>query len=109
MILFYPCDTMPCLHCLLQVQGAFFEGSQSNNLGCKTFVIYCSSFLIHRYIPGSCKAKVADFEVTASVQQEIAWLQITVEHIGRVDVLEPPQNLRTELSATKAMQCTSFF
>ena len=39
------------------------------------------------------EAKVANLEVACCVQQQVAGLQVTVENIGRVDVLESPENL----------------
>ena len=34
------------------------------------------------------KAKVADFEVTVRVDQQVGRLQVAVEDVGRVDVLQ---------------------
>ena len=42
--------------------------------------------------------EVADFEIAGCVQQEVAGLQIPVEDVGRVDVLESPENLIEEVA-----------
>lgn len=39
------------------------------------------------------EAEVADLEVAVGVQQQVAGLQVPVDHVRRVDVLEPPQQL----------------
>lgn len=60
---------------------------------------------IFRHVPGiffriyreaTCEAKVANLEFAIGVDQQIAWLQIAVQHVGRVDVLETAQNLVDE-------------
>ena len=39
------------------------------------------------------EAKVANLEIASRVQQQVTGLQVTVEDIGRVNVLEAPENL----------------
>ena len=44
------------------------------------------------------EAEVANLEIACCVQQQVAGLQVTVENIGRVDVLEAPENLIEEVA-----------
>ena len=44
------------------------------------------------------EAEVANLEIACCVQQKVAWLQVTVEDIGRVDILEAPENLIEEVA-----------
>ena len=44
------------------------------------------------------EAKVTDLEVASCVQQQVAGLQIAVEDVGRVDVLEAPEDLIKEVA-----------
>jgi hypothetical protein len=38
--------------------------------------------------PGPGQPKVTDFEVTRGVEEEIAGLEVTVQHVGCVHILE---------------------
>ena len=40
------------------------------------------------WVSNSCKAKVTNFEVARSVQQKIAWLEVSMKNISRVNVFE---------------------
>lgn len=51
-------------------------------------------FRIHGETSG--KTKITDLEFAISVDEEISWLQISVEHIGGVNVLETAKNLVDE-------------
>mmetsp|Transcript_10913 Transcript_10913/g.27526 ORF Transcript_10913/g.27526 Transcript_10913/m.27526 type:complete len:305 (+) Transcript_10913:506-1420(+) len=48
---------------------------------------------------GPGETKVADFQVTVRVQEQVGWLEISVEHVRRVDVLEAPEQLVDEVLA----------
>lgn len=39
------------------------------------------------------QTEVADFKVTGGIQQQIARLQVSVQHVRRVYILQPPQYL----------------
>ena len=41
----------------------------------------------------SGKPKVAYLEVAVAVEQDVRWLQVTMDHVGRVDVLESSEYL----------------
>ena len=43
------------------------------------------------------RTKVANLEVAILVDEEIAWFEVAVEHLGRVDRLEPAQDLVNEI------------
>lgn len=43
--------------------------------------------------PGARQTKVADLEVAVGVDEEVARLQVPVQHVGRVDEAEPPEDL----------------
>ena len=45
--------------------------------------------------PGPGEPKVTNFEVAGGVEQQVAGLQVTVQHIGCVHILEPPQYLHS--------------
>ena len=49
---------------------------------------------VHRKTAG--QSKIADLELAVGVDQQIAGLQVAVQHIGRVDVLQAAQNLVDE-------------
>lgn len=51
-------------------------------------------FRVHGETSG--KTKITDLEFAISVNEEISWLQISVKHIGGVNVLETAQNLVDE-------------
>lgn len=40
----------------------------------------------------------ADLEVTSCVQQQVAWLQVTMQDVGRMYVLEPTKDLIEEIA-----------
>ena len=44
--------------------------------------------------PGSREAEVADLQVAVGVEQQVGRLQVAVQHVGAVDVLQAPQQLR---------------
>lgn len=46
-----------------------------------------------RVSPGPGQPKVADFEVAVCIQQQVARFQVSMENVGRVDVLQTPQYL----------------
>lgn len=46
-------------------------------------------------VPSSMKAYL---QITGSVQQKVRGLQVPVEHVRRMDVLEPPQDLVQEVA-----------
>ena len=43
-------------------------------------------------------ATSSHLEITGSVQQQVAGLEVAVQHVGRVDVLEPTQYLVEEVA-----------
>lgn len=45
--------------------------------------------------PSACQAKVTDLEVTVGVDQQVAGLEVSVQHVGTVHVLQPTQHLCT--------------
>ena len=45
--------------------------------------------------PGARQPKVADLEVAGRVEQQVAGLQVAVQHVGCVHVLQPPQYLQS--------------
>ena len=44
------------------------------------------------------EAEVTDLEVAGGVEQEVAGLEVAVEDVGRVDVLEAPEDLVEEVA-----------
>lgn len=44
-------------------------------------------------IDAPCEAKVANLQVTCRVEEQVRWLQVSVQHIRRVHVLESLENL----------------
>ena len=48
----------------------------------------CEHLLTH-----TCGASLSHLEVTCGVEKEVAWFEVSVENIGRVDVLEAPEDL----------------
>ena len=48
--------------------------------------------IIIRLVP-SGQTKITDLQLAISVNEEIAWLEISMDDIGRVDVLESAQSL----------------
>ena len=50
------------------------------------------------WISHASQTKVTDLEITRGVQQQVARLQISVENIGRVDVLETTEDLVEEVA-----------
>ena len=49
---------------------------------------------VHRKTAG--QSKIADLELAVGVDQQVAGLQVAVQHIGRVDVLQAAQDLVDE-------------
>ena len=49
---------------------------------------------VHGETPG--KTKIADLELAVGVDEQVAGLEVTVEDVGRVDVLEAAQDLVDE-------------
>ena len=45
------------------------------------------------------QAEIADFQIAISVEQEVGWLEISVEHIGGMHGLESTQSLVDEVLA----------
>ncbi len=43
--------------------------------------------------PGPCQSKVTYLEIAVGVQQQVAGLQIAMQHVGGVDVFEAAQEL----------------
>jgi hypothetical protein len=52
-------------------------------------------FACNAHPPGACQPKVADLEVAGGVEQQVGGLEVAVQHRGRVQVLETPQQLRS--------------
>jgi len=50
------------------------------------------------WVGHSCQPEVAYLEITRGVQQQVTGLQVPVEDIGRVNVLEAPENLIKEVA-----------
>ena len=50
------------------------------------------------WVGHSGQPEVAYFEITRGVQQQVTGLQVPVEDIGRVNVLEAPENLIKEVA-----------
>ena len=46
---------------------------------------------------GARQPEVADLEVAVGVQQQVAGLEVPVDHVGGVDVLEPAKDLVQEV------------
>lgn len=46
---------------------------------------------------GARQPEVADLEVAVGVQQQVAGLEVAVDHVGGVDVLEPAKDLVQEV------------
>ena len=46
----------------------------------------------------SGKTKVIDFQVTVGVEEDVGWLEVSVQSIGRLDVLQTSQDLVEEVS-----------
>ena len=46
----------------------------------------------------SGKTKVTDFQVTVGVEEDVGWLEVSVQSIGRLDVLQTSQDLVEEVS-----------
>ena len=44
------------------------------------------------------ESKIADFEIARCVEKKIGGLQVSVKHVGRVDVLQPAENLVEEIA-----------
>lgn len=44
----------------------------------------------------SCETKVANLELTIGVDEQISWLQISVEDVGRVNIFKTAENLVNE-------------
>eukprot|EP00955_Chlamydomonas_euryale_P090845 364577-Chlamydomonas_euryale.AAC.11 len=47
------------------------------------------------HLPCACKPKITDLEVARCIEQQVAWLQIAVQHVGTVHVLQATQHLHT--------------
>mmetsp|Transcript_33334 Transcript_33334/g.99266 ORF Transcript_33334/g.99266 Transcript_33334/m.99266 type:complete len:427 (-) Transcript_33334:1908-3188(-) len=45
----------------------------------------------------ACKPKITDLEVARCIEQQVAWLQIAVQHVGTVHVLQATQHLVDEI------------
>lgn len=60
--------------------------------------VFCHVAGILLWVDGeaSCKAEVADLQLTVGVHEQVAGFEIPVEHVGRVDVLQAAQNLVDE-------------
>ena len=43
------------------------------------------------------QAEVADLQIAIGVDQQVRWLQIAMQHVGRVDELDRPQHLIYEV------------
>lgn len=43
------------------------------------------------------ESKVADLEVAVFVDEDVGWLEVAVDHAGRVDILEPSEHLVDEV------------
>ena len=59
-------------------------------------------------IGDSGKPEIADFQVTRSVQQQIARLQISMEYIRRMDVFQTSQDLIEEVADVVVRQPLGF-
>mmetsp|Transcript_10363 Transcript_10363/g.26551 ORF Transcript_10363/g.26551 Transcript_10363/m.26551 type:complete len:245 (+) Transcript_10363:600-1334(+) len=44
------------------------------------------------------KSKVADLEVAVAVQENVTWLEVAMDDVGRMDVFEPAENLVREVA-----------
>ena len=49
-------------------------------------------------ICNSSQTKIADLEIASGVEEKIRRLQIAMQNVGRVDVLETPQDLVQEVT-----------
>lgn len=54
------------------------------------------SILLRIRRESSCKTEVADFEFTIGINEQIPWLQISMQDICRMDVFQPTQDLIDE-------------
>ena len=56
--------------------------------------VACILFGIYR--EASSKAEIADFELTIGIDQKVSGFQISMKHIGRMDILQPAKDLVDE-------------
>ena len=54
------------------------------------------------------EATTMHLQITSGVQEEVAGLEVSVQHIGRVDVLEASQDLVEEVANMIVAQVLSF-
>ena len=51
------------------------------------------SFLNLLFFVASCKSEITNLELTTFVEKDIAWLQVSVDDVGRVKVVAATQEL----------------
>jgi len=63
----------------------------------------CSNVLSHetqgRPLFDPCQSKVAYLQQTITIDEQVAWFQVSMQHMGRVHVLQRPQYLIEEVLA----------
>lgn len=67
--------------------------------------VCCPNLAFLRCAPGPGQAKVADLEVARGVEQQVARLEVAVQHVCGVHVLEAPQHLRADMRGDQGEQC----
>lgn len=60
-------------------------------------VISCADVTGHLGVLDTGKTKVADLQIAVLVDENVAWLQVTVDDTGRVNVLETSEDLVQEV------------
>lgn len=67
---------------------------------------HISSILLWVHRKASSQTKIADLQLTVCIDEQISGFQVAVENVGRVNVLEPAENLideRLEVSVGKRL------
>ena len=57
---------------------------------------HVASVLLRIHGEASSKAKVANLELAVCVDEQVAWLEISMQNIGRVDILQTTEDLIDE-------------
>lgn len=69
-----------------------------HNLGssvpaCSDVFGHVSGILFWVHTESSSQPKVTDLQLTISIDKQVAWFQVTVQHIGTVNVFQSAKNL----------------
>ena len=52
--------------------------------------------LLFRERQSPCHSKIPNLQLTVAIDEQVTWLQVPVEDIGRVDILQPSHDLVEE-------------